>query len=42
MRLSCRRMPTGTVSRLWRWPVKSMAGEELARESLYDEDEDAA
>jgi hypothetical protein len=22
-------MPTGTVSRLWRWPVKSMAGEEL-------------
>ena len=22
-------MPTGTVSRLWRWPVKSMAGEEV-------------
>src|SRR5688572_27727214 len=22
-------MPTGTVSGLWRWPVKSMAGEEL-------------
>ncbi len=22
-------MPTGSVSRLWRWPVKSMAGEEL-------------
>ena len=22
-------MPSGTVSRLWRWPVKSMAGEEL-------------
>ena len=22
-------MPTGTVTRLWRWPVKSMAGEEV-------------
>jgi uncharacterized protein len=22
-------MPTGTVSRLWRWPVKSMGGEEV-------------
>ena len=22
-------MPTGTVARLWRWPVKSMAGEEV-------------
>jgi uncharacterized protein YcbX len=27
-------MPTGTVSRLWRWPVKSMAGEELRALSL--------
>ena len=34
MRLSCRRMATGTVSRLWRWPVKSMAGEELRALSL--------
>ena len=34
MRLSCRPMPTGTVSRLWRWPVKSMAGEELRALSL--------
>ena len=28
-------MPTGTVSRLWRWPVKSMAGEELRALSLW-------
>jgi uncharacterized protein len=27
-------MTTGTVSRLWRWPVKSMAGEELRALSL--------
>ena len=27
-------MPSGTVSRLWRWPVKSMAGEELRALSL--------
>jgi MOSC domain-containing protein len=27
-------MPTGTVSRLWRWPVKSMAGEEVRALSL--------
>jgi uncharacterized protein YcbX len=27
-------MATGTVSRLWRWPVKSMAGEELRALSL--------
>ena len=27
-------MPTGTVSRLWRWPVKSMAGEELRSVTL--------
>jgi uncharacterized protein YcbX len=27
-------MPTGTVSRLWRWPVKSMGGEELRALSL--------
>ena len=27
-------MPIGTVSRLWRWPVKSMAGEELRALSL--------
>jgi uncharacterized protein len=27
-------MPTGTVSRLWRWPVKSMAGEEARALSL--------
>ena len=26
--------PTGTVNRLWRWPVKSMAGEELRALSL--------
>ena len=29
MRLTCAPMAAGTVSRLWRWPVKSMAGEEL-------------
>jgi uncharacterized protein len=27
-------MPTGTVSRLWRWPVKSMAGEEVRALSI--------
>lgn len=27
-------MPTGTVSRLWRWPVKSMGGEEVRALSL--------
>ena len=27
-------MVTGTVNRLWRWPVKSMAGEELRALSL--------
>ena len=29
-----RRMATGTVARLWRWPVKSMGGEEVRALSL--------